>query len=313
MQPLNPQQGAGSPTAGKLWLSPVKLAPLPLGYCFEVSTRGLTGPLPVGLIFCLGSDTNAIHLGPPSQMFWTQGDSGLNHFCYQILLDSSPSDLAGKTLPCWVVAKRRTPQGEVVVDWSTKSNTQSIAIPVFPSPCWDAFHLHPSVPLGTDWVRPVYLPPGQGRRLFYPAAGGRGYFVDPGGSLETKAAQRGYDIYTFWLAAFRIAIKTSTGVTSGVHLAYQLGAVPPIWNAPPLAGWSTLLNILGTTGMQDHVMWTASRVIVHFDGHVHEWGPGGFTRTAFETWTKPPKNESWDIRYLGPNHGFKFKHGAQSI
>jgi hypothetical protein len=195
--------------APKITLSSIKLEPLPVGYSFQVS-----GPRSQELLFCVGSNSRTIPLSlspasPPTPMY-----SGLAPFTHKML--EFREVLAGQTVPCWVVPRSRSNPREI--DWNNKSNQQMISIPVYGAPIWSGLPDPPCSSLGSDWMLPVFLSAPKGRRIFYYANGTKGVFVTPENTLETSNSQRGFDIFSFWLATFGVAIKVSSGgVVSEEH------------------------------------------------------------------------------------------------
>lgn len=285
---------AGLPDKMALSVAP---APLPRNWQFIVSFRaGWNPPTRDGIV---------LDIGHPVQIFGLKQQDeptphGFNKLLMSILSRAKEQNLWGSTLPVTAVAMN----GLSLV---AKSNTVSLQLPTqpaynfgsqlaFPSPGWTA----------DDTPSAVFMEPGQGRRMYVreqPAPISSipfGWYVDANTRLETSAALRGYDRFTFWLSVFDVCPRDARNVQDGAALAQRLKAA--IASGVPTSGTLAAISAAITANPQPGrgLFWSNERVVVLNDG-ANEYGPSGLSKTPWSQWLlQEDQAAQWNYRKFNP-------------
>lgn len=286
----------------KLTLTQGMPVPLPRHYNLAVSANaGFTIPNRANIAVFYGEASSPVPLLSQE----TTTTQGLNHFAYTLALYAAQNSLWGKSIPCIAVAMG----GPLGTQYVARSNTENVTLPT--APCTITNPLLNTAWGTSDSPNPLRLAAPGGRRLYFasdPSLGastvGRMWYVTPDNRLETSAASRGFDRFTFWLSLYAVAIKNSMNVTSGEALAPLLGAYKS--NKLPMA--APLGQIVAAAGvnasaMGGHLMWTSSRVImIRSSGSllkVREWTTQGDSSVDLSSWIASQNaNEVWNVRML---------------
>ncbi len=286
----------------KLILKQGPSVPVPRHYNLTVgASAGFTIPNRANIAVFYGEASSPVSLLAQE----TVTVHGLNQFAYALALYAAQNSLWGKAIPCIAVAMG----GALGTQYVARSNAENVTLPTAPCTISNPF-------LNTAWgssdsPNPLRLAAPGGRRLYFasdPSLGastvGRMWYVTPDNRLETSAASRGFDRFTFWLSLYAVAIKDSVNVTSGETLAPLLGAYKS--NKLPMA--APLGQLVAAAGpnanaMNGHLMWTGSRVImIRASGStlkVREWTTQGDSSVDLSSWiTSQNQNEVWNVRML---------------
>jgi len=279
-------------------LDPISRHPFQLG-AYHINIHSSRDSLFKKTVLCIGSDANQMVLIKP---FHPLGDLAA------LLKLIGKQNLWGQKVGCW--AYYLAVDG--VIDFSTKSNVQSLAAPVRPyQGIVNASSLGGSLP-------PLkYLFPPTGRRLLSCAAShemrpwssldfGGFYFIDSAGYLETADTCRGFDRYTFILALYALNFQNyNLNVSTGLLLAQYIGTssnfpmVTGTWSQikGSMSGWDgTKPTLLLWTGSSVHLMFNKSgsgSVICGFNSL-------GYSESSFDAWLPETSSTIYNVRSAPP-------------
>lgn len=285
---------AGLPEKLVLSVSP---APLPRNWQFMVNPRSGWNPP--------SRDGIALDLGQSASVFAVKSQDeptthGFNKLLMSILSRAKDQNLWGSTMPVTAIAMN----GSSLV---AKSNTISLQLPTKPASNFGTSLAFPPHGLtADDTPNAVFLEPGQGRRLYVreqPTAVSSlsyGWYVDANTRLETSAASRGYDRFTFWLSVFDVCPRDARNVQDGASLAQRLKAA--IATGVPTSGTLAAISAAITANPQQGygLFWSSERVVVLND-EANEYGPSGLSKMSRSQWLQQEDQAAqWNYRKFNP-------------